>query len=71
MCAINDPIGQNNSYASSDHHSRSLKICFVLRDFEKRGHTDNVQTPRVKIVITTGLVDQEKFSVSPFRFGKR
>ena len=52
MCAINDPLGQIHSPASSDHYSH-LKFVFVLRDFEKWERTD-VQTPRAKIVITTG-----------------
>ena len=41
MCAINDPLGQTHSPASSDHYSRLkvLKSCFVLRDFEMWGRT--------------------------------
>ena len=65
MSAINDPLGQTHSPASSYHYSH-LKVVFVLRDFEKWGRTDvrtDGQTPRAKIVITTdrdrvGLVDQ-------------
>ena len=45
MCAINDPLGQTHSLASSDHYL--FESCFVLLDFEK-------WTTRAKIVITTG-----------------
>ena len=41
MCAINDPLGKTHSPA------------IFFRDFEKWGRTD-IQTPHVKIVITTG-----------------
>ena len=56
---INDPLGQTQS-ASSDHYFY-LKICSVLRNFEKL-------VWRVKIVITTardwvGLVVQYIFQV--------
>ena len=43
MSAINDPLGQTHSPASSDHYSH-LKVV-VLRDFEKWGadvHTDSM-----------------------------
>ena len=52
MCAINDPLTQTLSPASSDHYSH-LKIvlfCEVLKSED--GRTD-VRTPRAKIVITT------------------
>ena len=45
MCAVNDPLGQTHSPASSDHYSH-LKIvlfCEILTDG---------QTTRAKIVIT-------------------
>ena len=45
MCAINDPLGQTNSPASSDQFSR-LKVvlfCEILKsgDGRKDGRTDN------------------------------
>ena len=52
MSAIIDPLGQTHSPASSDHYSH-LKVLFyeILNSGDRR--TDG-QTPRVKIVITTG-----------------
>ena len=41
MCAINDPLGQTHSPASSDHFSR-LKVvlfCEILKNYD--GRTDN------------------------------
>ena len=53
MGAINDPLGQINIVLPVAITILSLEICFVLRDFEKVEKEG--QTPRVKIVITTGL----------------
>ena len=53
MSAINDPLGQTHSPASSDHYSH-LKVvlfCEILKSPD--GRTDG-RTPRAKIVITTG-----------------
>ena len=57
MSAINDPLGQTHCPASCNHYSH-LKVdlfCEILksRDGRTDGRTD-VQTARVKIVITTG-----------------
>ena len=40
MNAINDPLGQNHSPASSDHYSQ-LKVVF-LRDFKKWRRTEDM-----------------------------
>ena len=49
MCAINDPIGQTHSPASSNHYSR-LKVV-LFHEILKSG---DGQTTRAKIVIITG-----------------
>ena len=53
MCAINDPLGQINSPASSDHwyHLKCVLFCENLNSGDGRA---NIRTPRVKIMITTG-----------------
>ena len=51
MCAINDPFGQTHTPASSDHYFH-LEIVLCFAQFWKVGM--DVQTPDVKIVITTG-----------------
>ena len=50
---INDPLGQTHSPASQLRSLLPLKICFVLRDFEKRGRTDG-RTTCAKTMIPTG-----------------
>ena len=51
MCAINDPLGQSHSPASSDHYSR-LKVALFC-EIWKVGRTYG-QTTCAEIVITTG-----------------
>ena len=49
MCAINDPLGQTQSPASSDYHSH-LKIVLFSEIFKKWGLTDSrVGRPRGSI----------------------
>ena len=54
MCAINDPLSQTNSSASSAHYSRFkiVLFCEILKSGDgcMDGRTDNI----AKIVITTG-----------------
>ena len=52
-CAINDPLGRPHPQSHQKPSLFSLENCFVWRDFEKCRRTD-VQTPPLKIVITTG-----------------
>ena len=53
MSAINDPLDQIHSPASSDHNSclNFVLFCEILKNGD--GQTD-VQEPLAKIVITTG-----------------
>ena len=52
MCAINDPSGQTHSPASNDHYSH-IKFVLFCEILKSGDGWPNVQTPRVKIVITT------------------
>ena len=57
MCAINDPLGQTHSPASSDHYFRLKVILFSEILKSEDGRTDEQtdgQTTRAKIGITTG-----------------
>ena len=52
MCVINDPLGQIYGPASSDHYSHlKFLVCDILKSGDGRS---DVQTLRLKIVITTG-----------------
>ena len=63
MCANNDPLDQTPySPASSDHYSQLKMVLFY---YEKWGRTE-VQTPRAKIVTTTGRVDQLEMAIKRF-----
>ena len=57
MCAINDPLGQTHSHASSDSFPYFKFVLFseILKsgNGRKDARTD-VQTPHKKIIITTG-----------------
>ena len=55
-CAINDPLGQTHNPTRSDN-SKFVLFCEILKigNGHSGGRTDVVvQTPRLKIVITTG-----------------
>ena len=69
MCAINDPLGQTHSPASSDHYSR-LKFVLFCDNMEKWGRTygnmwENNDHYRPGLGIS--LVDQKQF----FRMTRR
>ena len=58
---INDPLGQTHSPVNSDHCFH-LKICFILRDFEKYRRNYG-RTTCVKIVITAMTMGQPRGSI--------
>ena len=50
---INDPLGLTHNPSSSDHYSR-LKIVLFWMNLKSGDVRTDFQTPRAKIVITTG-----------------